>query len=148
MKQLLLFQLQVLDAPVGVQMAVQQGNGELILPVVWTPERLVFEVSLTVSFPKGEVQPRLTGPGVQGPVSGRFLYVNAGTSAGQVNSCWTRRAKVPLPTLTPEMLEQTLSSPGLVLQASIHGQARDGGPACASVRLLGNGWVLAPAFAR
>ena len=147
MKHLLLFQLRVLNAPVGVHMAVQRGAGELIPPVVCTPELLVFEVSLTVSFPAGEVPPRLTGPGVQGPVSGRFLYVNAGTSADQVNSCWTRRAKVPLPTLTPELLQQALSSPELVLQASIQGKARDGGPACASVRLLGNGWVVAPAFA-
>lgn len=147
MKHFLPFQLQVLDAPIGMQMAVQRAVGELIPPVVCMPALLVFEVTLTVSFPTGEAPPRLTGPGVQGPVDGRFLYLNAGTSAGQVNSCWTRRAKVPLPTLTPELLQHALNQPELILQASIMGQARDGGPACASVRLLGNGWVAAPPFA-
>ncbi|SHM24128.1 hypothetical protein SAMN02746009_04170 [Hymenobacter psychrotolerans DSM 18569] len=127
-------------------MAVQRGTSELIPPLFSTPERLVFEVLLTVSHPTGGAPPWLVGPYAQGPVGARFLYVNAGTYAGQADSGWSRRAKVPLPTLTPELLQHVLSSPELVMQAAILGQARDGGPACATVRLLGNGWVAAPAI--
>jgi hypothetical protein len=37
----------------------------------------------------------LRGPAAQGPPA-RFVYVHSGTRAGQVGSCWDRRAKVPL----------------------------------------------------
>ena len=74
----------------------------------------------------------------------RFLYICSGTMAGQSGSPWTRRAKVPL-----NGIVELLPAPGLgpmppLLQGRISGLARDGGPACASVRVL-EGWVLASA---
>lgn len=146
MKQLLRLQLQVLDAPAGVTLMLQRGAQELVPPVNVAGGLLLFEVQATVSYPKGEDAPRLGGPNVHGPVQGRFLYVNAGTYAGQADSGWARRAKVPLPVLTREVVEQALAQPGMTLQACIQGRARDGGPACASVKLLDAGWTLAPAW--
>ena len=146
MKQLLRMQLQVLDAPAGVTMMLQSDAGKLIPPAGHGVGLLLFEAQLTVSFPKGEDVPRFGGSYVHGPVHGRFLYVNAGTYAGQADSCWARRAKVPLPALTRLLVEQALAEPALTLQARIRGRAGDGGPACASVGLLDKGWALAPAW--
>lgn len=146
MKQLLRVQLRVLDAPAGVTVMVQRGASELIPPARHVDGMLVFDLELSVSYPKGQEAPRLGGPCVHGPVQGRFLYVNAGTYAGQTDSGWARRAKVPLPLLTHGLVEQALAEPKLTLQASIWGRAGDGGPACASVKLLDAGWELVPAL--
>ncbi|RSK38799.1 DUF5990 family protein [Hymenobacter perfusus] len=146
MKPLLRLQLQVLDAPAGVTLMLQRGAHELVPPVAFPGGMLLFEVLAAVSYPKEEEAPRLGGPAVHGPVQGRFLYVNAGTYAGQADSGWSRRAKVPLPALTRELVEQALAKPDLTLQARIQGRAGDGGPACASVKLLDAGWTLAPAW--
>jgi hypothetical protein len=65
--------------------------------------------------------------------------VNSGSLAGQKDSCWTRRAKVPLHGIKRSVLAKAVKrgeGEDLVLEARIHGLARDGGPACASVPLL------------
>ena len=50
---------------------------------------------------------------------------------------WQRRAKVPLAGITWTMIKK-----GSVIEAHIEGTARDGGPACATVPLLGGGWKV------
>jgi hypothetical protein len=70
------------------------------------------------------------------------VYVNSGTLAGQVDSRWTRRAKIHLEGISWELIERALASPGTVLEARIAGMARDGGPACATVPLLDGGWRI------
>lgn len=84
--------------------------------------------------------PNFRGKSVQGPPADRFIYINAGTYAGQANSCWSRRAKVSLAGITWELIEQVLSESNSVLEARIAATARDGGPAYATVRLLEGGW--------
>lgn len=90
----------------------------------------------------------LKGPEVQGPPAGRFVYINAGTYAGGPPSPWSRRAKVPLGGITPPIVQEALASPGAALRAEIHGRARDGGPAAATVPLLGAGWSVVSAGVR
>jgi len=72
------------------------------------------------------------GPYAQGPRGGRFIYIGIGTSAGQFDSIWTRRLKIPLADLLPE--------PGVSYQARIPGTGRDGSPTCATTRPIG-GWT-------
>ena len=79
------------------------------------------------------------GPHVQGPLGGRFLYINSGTLAAQANSCWTRRAKVQLGGLAA--LSATGDGPQMAV-AHISGRAADAGPACATVPILKGGWQL------
>lgn len=59
--------------------------------------------------------------------------------AGQANSCWTKRAKIHLAGITWKSIEEVLSISDRILEASIAGTARDGGPACATDPLLGDG---------
>ncbi|TLM88728.1 DUF5990 family protein [Hymenobacter jeollabukensis] len=146
MKPLLRFQLHVVNAPAGVTVALQQGTTQLLPPVVTTSEGvLLFETELGVSQVKDQQGFRLSGPCVHGRGDDRFLYLNSGTLAGQADSCWTRRAKVPLPVLTAALVEQALAAPSAAFQARMWGWAADGGPACASIRLLEAGWRLVSA---
>ena len=77
---------------------------------------------------------RLTGPFVrrEGP-SRRFVYIAIGTSAGQ-HSEWSRRAKIDVHDIPADLL--ALARQGRPLEAVLPGRARDGGPACATVRPL------------
>lgn len=78
---------------------------------------------------------RLTGPFVRREgKERRFVYIAIGQSVGQCTSVWTRRAKVDIHTIPTD-----LRTAGAVLQVELPGKARDGGPACATVRPL-IGW--------
>jgi hypothetical protein len=130
-----------IESPVpGVALAIQRGTDAIVLPLRSTGDTVVFEVTAEVrQRPDGTTV--LAGAVVQGPPSARFLYVTVGTRAGQPNSPWNRRAKVPLIGIDSAMLAAA-TQPAVVLAARIAGRARDGGPACASVPLLGGGWQV------
>lgn len=133
--------LVVHDPVPGVALAVQRGRDALVPPVARTSARATFEFAVTVArTADGGVT--LRGPEVQGPPAGRFVYVNAGTYAAQPDAPVGRRAKVPLGALPTELIAAALARPGAVLVAEIAGRARDGGPAAATVPLLGAGWRL------
>ena len=132
----------VVEGPLaGVAMAMQHGDSRgarLVKPVGASPDALVFDFTVTLNGSTTAGAPRLLGPFVQGPPDGRFVYINSGTSAGQCGSPWTRRIKVPLSGLTWDLFEDLPGNGRLT--ARIAGVARDGGPACASVKLLPPGW--------
>lgn len=138
----LAFRITVLHPPGGVTFRLQRGKDELVPPAEASNERLSFDFTLRVRGDEASGPPNFLGPLTQGPPASRFVYVNSGTSAGQVDSCWTRRAKVPLTSLSWELIEQALSEPGAVLEARIAGTGKDGGPACATVPLLDGGWKV------
>jgi Family of unknown function (DUF5990) len=119
-----------------VRFAVQRGKDELLEATSANKKQLVFEFSVRARDDRPD-GPNFLGPFAQGPAGGRFVYVNSGTSAGEIASQWTRRAKVPLGGITWSMIKK-----GSVIEARIEGTARDGGPACATVPLLG-GWKIA-----
>lgn len=78
---------------------------------------------------------RLTGPFVRREGSTRrFVYIAIGTSAGQHASEWSRRAKIDVHDISADMLTQARQ--GRVLEIILPGRARNGGPACATVRPL------------
>jgi len=127
--------------PVGVVFAVQRGKGDLAGSVMSRGPDLQFDfVLLADRAPDGS--PRFSGEFVQGPAGRKFVYVNSGTLAGQADSPWTRRAKVGLHMLRWETVERAAAHSGSVLQARIAGVGRDGGPACASVPILDDGWTV------
>ena len=136
--------IRVVDPPPGVVFCLQRGRGELVSPVMADGSELVFDLSVRLGEARDESGPNFLGPFTQGPVSARFVYVNAGTSAGQFPSCWTRRVKVPLSGIDRALVEEALRSEASTLEARIAGRARDGGPACATVPLLDGGWRLVP----
>jgi Family of unknown function (DUF5990) len=128
--------------PHGVPLCLQQGKDDLVPPSAVSGEQVSFDFSVNIANDRTAGPPNFRGPAVQGPPTGRFIYINAGTYAGQAESCWSRRAKVPLAAITWELIEEALSKSGAVLEARIAGAAGDGGPACATVRLLNGGWKV------
>src|SRR3954451_15367375 len=121
-----------------VRFAVQRGKDELIEATSANAKQQVFEFSVRVRDDRPDGTPNFLAPFAQGPAGGRFVYVNSGTMAGEPGSSWQRRAKVPLAGITWAMIKKRS-----VIEARIEGTARDGGPACATVPLLGGGWNAA-----
>jgi hypothetical protein len=128
------FQIAI-KAPIdGVAMMIQKGSDELVAPSVSNEDELIFDISIRGIF-EGE-SPNFLGEFAHGPKDGRFVYVNSGTLAGETASCWTRRAKLSLMSITKVQVEKVLFDNRLVLKTTINGRGRDGGPVCASVKGL------------
>jgi Family of unknown function (DUF5990) len=138
----LLLRIILVSPPPGVRFCLQRGRDELVSSVDSTGDDIAFDLSVRVKDADAAT-PRLLGPFTQGPPDARFVYICSGMSAGQAGSCWSRRAKVSLTTITRALIRQSQSRPGSRLQARIPGTAKDGGPSCATVPLLDGGWEVA-----
>ena len=133
----------VLDAPpAGADFGIQEGKGSDYK----TSQRqrsngadLPFEFTVTVKDNRDDGLPNFLGPLAQGPVTGRFVYIDIGKYAGQSDSSWERRIKVPLGGITWEMIEKASTKP--VLEARLPGTGKDGGPSCATVKPT-DGWKV------
>ena len=120
----------VLEKPTaGVDFGLQEGHGsgyEVVAKQRSKGDDLEFEFTVTAKTGRDDDLPNLTGSFVQGPTGQRFVYINIGTYAGQSNTPWSRRLKIPLSGITWDMLGS-----GKVLVACIPGTGKDGGPSCA-----------------
>lgn len=121
--------LTIADPVAGVAYSLQDKANMPVEPRVAGDAPISFDVPVTLSD-----DGRLTGLFVrrEGP-SRRFVYIAIGTSAGQ-HSEWSRRAKIDIHGIPADLL--ALARDGRVLEAILPGRARDGGPACATVRPL------------
>jgi hypothetical protein len=128
--------------PPGVAIQVQRGRDGLLAPTHSDQLSVSFDFSVRLGPTTNASTLRFLGEFAQGPADARFVYICSGKRAGQPDSCWDRRAKVALGTITPEQARAALKDERRVLEARVLGTAKDGGPLCASVPLLGNGWVL------
>ena len=108
---------------------------------------LHFECECRVRPQKTNAAPNFLGPFVHGNAAERFLYLSwrpkswrhgpAETSP----TVWQRRMKIHLRSITWEQVNEAVETGG-VLEARMEGTGRDGGPACASVPLVGAGWTV------
>jgi hypothetical protein len=131
--------IRVVQPVAGCVYAMQLGKADIEQAVTAADADIGFTLDVSLrTAANGSADVR--GPNVQGPLGARFVYINSGTLAGQRGTSWTRRAKVPLSGAIA-MLASSQSSSINALEASINGRARDGGPACGSVPLLGAGWM-------
>lgn len=132
--------------PAGVDFGIQKGSGkgyETILKQRSGKDDLCFEFKILVKEGKASSLD-FAGPFVQGPPNERFIYVDIGTAAGQVNSVWSRRMKIPLRDISFETIKQALDNSSLVLETRVPGTGKDGGPNCATVKPF-PGWHLSVA---
>ena len=124
--------------PADVKFALQQGKSgatghpSLLPPTRTTSDSLSFDFEVRVAAGKRGSAPRFLGEFTQGPPDKRFVYVNSGQSAGQIGTFWNRRAKIPLTTITPALIEKVRAAPDSILAIEIEGTLKDGGPVCAS----------------
>ncbi len=129
--------------PAGVMFGLQKGSGnnyEVVQKQVSGVDNLVFSFDVTI---KGNRQknplPGFSAPFVQGPAAGKFVYIDIGKYAGQLNSEWARRLKVPLTGITWDDIELAVRNG--ILQTSVPGTGKDGGPNCATVKPF-DGWEV------
>ena len=131
------------NPPAGVVFGIQKGSGnkyETILKQRSGKNDLCFEFKIPIKESKTSLV-NFSGPYVHGPSTERFIYIDIGTAAGQINSAWTRRLKIPLRDISPEMIQQMFADSTLVLETKVPGTGKDGGPNCATVKPF-PGWHL------
>jgi hypothetical protein len=129
--------------PANVDFGIQNGKGndyETIQKQRSVGKDLRFEFAVTVKWNKDGL-PNFLGPVVQGPTNERFIYIDIGTYAGEVNSIWSRRLKIPLRGISADTINRLLLNPELKLQAKVPGTGKDGGPSCATVKPF-DGWHI------
>ena len=122
----------VVRPPAGVRFCLQRGKENLEGTTATEGCDLHFDFEVRAR-PDAGGSVRLLGTFVQGPPTARFVYVCVGTCAGQLGSPWTRRVKVPLTGITWKQVE---AANGGLLEAAYEGTAKDGSPACATVKLI------------
>jgi len=129
-KQIITLRLTIQDPVPGVCYSLQGKDGEPIDAATATEASLSLEASVTLNDDN-----RLTGPFVrrEGPER-RFVYIGIGTHAGFPGPTWSRRAKIDVHDIPADLLDAARQ--GRTLEVRLPGRAKDGGPACATVRPL------------
>lgn len=127
--------------PAGVDFGLQKGSGskyETIQTQRSASGDIAFEFSIVIKgTPDG--QHDFTGEYVQGTRGNRFIYIDIGTYAGQVDTPWSRRLKIPLTGISLEMIQQYSADPSKIIMCRVPGTGKDGGPNCATVQPF-SGW--------
>jgi Family of unknown function (DUF5990) len=134
----------VLENPApDVAYGLQKGRGNDYETVQTQRARnkdLLFDFSVRVSEGKNG-QPNFLGPFAQGTAADRFVYLDIGTYAGQKDTGWSRRLKIPLVGISWQLVEEATAS-GKLLEARVAGRGgRDGGPSCGTVKRF-SGWQV------
>jgi hypothetical protein len=126
------------EPPRGVDFGLQLGKGTAY-QTTHKQQRskakdLSFNGIVTVKDNRADGSPNFLGPLAQGPPTARFIYIDVGQYAGQTDSCWSRRIKIPLVGIGWDTIKKATNKPGLVLEARLPGTGRDGGPTCGTMR--------------
>jgi hypothetical protein len=121
----------VIDQPVvGVLHSLQDKDGHPLDPKSsGAGEPLAFDFTIRVG-----PGPKFFGDQVrrEGPER-RFVYIRVGQAAGDPSSPWTRRMKIDIHDIAPELLD-TAANGGGRIAITLIGTSKDGTPACATVR--------------
>lgn len=136
------FRIVLQKPPAEVDYGLQMGHGskyEVVGRQRAKGDDLTFEFTGNTK-PAKDSSIDFSGLYVQGPAGGRFIYINIGTYAGQINTPWSRRLKIPLIGITKSKLEEVLKIQG-ILETIVPGTGKDGGPNCATVKPFA-GWLV------
>ena len=142
MEQELNFRIILESPPVGVDFGLQKGGGndyEVVQKQRSKTGDLIFEFSARVKEGK-DGEPVLLGPFTHGPPHERFAYLDIGTYAGQTDTPWSRRLKIPFRDITWDLVKKASRGANL-LETRVPGKAKDGGPNCATVKPFA-GWKV------
>lgn len=138
------FRIIVTSPPPGIVYGLQEGkgsnyktiqkqqSGEGDLEFAFTAK---LKISKTYSID-------FSGAFVQGVSGNRFVYIDIGTYAGQTNTPWSRRLKIPLTGITPAIISKLSGDDHLILETKVPGTSVNGEPNCATVKPFA-GWHLA-----
>jgi Family of unknown function (DUF5990) len=129
--------------PNNVGFGIQKGKGsqfEIEQYQLGNGQNLSFECAAQVKkTTNGSMD--FSGTSIQGTTQERFIYINIGTSAGQIGSIWTRRLKVPLRGITETMISEASQDNSFCLETTVPAIGKDGTPNCATVKPFA-GWIV------
>ena len=114
----------------GVAHSLQSKAGHPLDPKVsQSGEPLVFDFAIRVA-----PGPKFLGDQVrrEGPVR-RFVYIRVGQLAGDRASPWSRRMKIDIHDLGLALIDRAMAA-DRTIQIIVNGTAKDGSPACATVK--------------
>jgi hypothetical protein len=127
----------------AVVFGLQNGSGsiyETVQKQFATSNDLTFTFKIKVKGDRSKDKlPKFSGGFVQGSADNKFVYIDIGTCAGQSDTVWSRRLKIPLTGITWKDIDSL--SGNSMLQTSVPGTGKDGGPNCATVKPF-EGWHL------
>ena len=141
MNQELTLKIVLENPPRGVDFGLQKGSGnkyETIQLQRSNDNDLQFEFPITVMLNKDGL-PNFHGVFVQGPPNQRFVYIDIGTYAGQKETVWSRRLKIPLTGINLNTIKELATNSNKILEAKVPGTGKDNGPNCATVKPFA-GW--------
>jgi Family of unknown function (DUF5990) len=141
MKQELTLKIILETPPAGVDFGIQKGAGdyyETLQRQRSDGQDLHFLFTVDV-INADDSLPDFRGIFTQGKRGERFVYIDIGMYAGQLDSIWGRRLKIPLQGITLEMINATIADPKGFLVAKVTGTGKDGGPNCGTVKPF-SGW--------
>ena len=124
----------VIEHPVaGVLHSLQEDDAPLDPRRSQGGEPLIFDFPVRYTAAAGGEPARFLGKQVRREgKERRFVYVRIGASAGDPSSPWNRRMKIDIQDIDPQLLERGVQ--GRVLEGRLDGTAKDGTPACATIR--------------
>lgn len=128
--------------PAGIHFSLQKGHGnnfEVVGTQLSDGGDLLFDLTIDVKGAGKSDTPQFGGPFVQGPAGEKFIYIGIGTFAGQPDSPWNRRLKIPLRNISWQMVNEATGRSGL--ETIVPGTAKDGTPTCATVKPFA-GWNI------
>jgi len=132
--------------PAGLDYGLQKGSGSQYETVqTKRTDGGDIEFSLEVELKndgQAKSEPRFGGPFIQGPPTGRFIYIDIGQSAGQAGA-FGGRIKIPFSDISWDTIGRLIADPIAVLETTIPGTGKNGAPACATVKPF-NGWRIKP----
>ncbi len=97
-----------------------------------TGEALTFDVPIRVA-----PGPKFFGDQVRREgAERRFVYIRIGQMAGDPASPWSRRMKIDIHDIDPELLDRAARDGGII-ETTVIGTGADGTPACATLRPTG-----------
>jgi len=125
--------------------ALQKGSGnnyETVQKQMAASDDLSFKFTIKVKGDRSKDKlPKFSGSYVQGPSDNKFVYIDIGTYAGQTNTIWSRRLKIPLTGITWEAIDSLTRNQNSIMETHVPGTGKDGGPNCATVKPF-EGWNL------
>ena len=136
----------LVNPPAGIDFGLQTGSGnnyeKMQIQRSGPHTNLTFQFTIAIKGEKSKDKfPKLSGPFVQGNAGDKFVYIDIGTAAGQTNTPWSRRLKIPLTGITWDIIEKIFTGDGLLLESHVPGTGKDGGPNCATVKPF-DGWKI------
>jgi len=124
-----------------IELGIQSGKVDIDPPTKRTRDGAVFSIQVRVQTKAPSRTLNFLGPYIQGTPQDRFIYLSwTGLVRGRRQMF--RRIKLPLKSIRYSQVLKAMAGHGR-LEASISGIDPDGGPACATVPLLGKGWTVA-----